>query len=103
MTKPPVEPLYTTQEVAGLFRVGPNTVLRWAVDGQIPSILLPGGQRRYRVRDIDPMLRPPGTRRDLPPRALGALAAVVRTYFGGNTDAAAEALTQLATPPDDRH
>lgn len=41
--------LLTSAEVAGLFRVNPKTVSRWAVEGRLPeSERTPGGHRRWR-------------------------------------------------------
>jgi hypothetical protein len=39
--------LLTRSEVALIFRVSPSTVTRWGKEGRVPSILAPGGQRRY--------------------------------------------------------
>lgn len=36
-------------EVAGIFRVDPKTVTRWAAAGQIEAIRTSGGHRRFRV------------------------------------------------------
>ncbi|MET8334428.1 BldC family transcriptional regulator [Streptosporangium canum] len=49
--------LLTAGEVAALFRVDPKTVTRWAKTGRIPSILTPGGHRRYRRVDVEALLR----------------------------------------------
>ncbi|HJX16660.1 MAG TPA: helix-turn-helix domain-containing protein [Acidiferrobacterales bacterium] len=56
----PVEPTYshkhksyfTRAEVAELLEVSPNTVSRWVRGGKIPSVLTPGGRRRYPVEAI---------------------------------------------------
>lgn len=37
----------TRAEVAQLFEVAPNTVNRWVLAGQLPSVVTPGGRRRY--------------------------------------------------------
>jgi excisionase family DNA binding protein len=47
-----VETLLTPGEVARIFRVDPKTVTRWANAGRIPSLLTPGGHRRFREVDI---------------------------------------------------
>jgi len=55
-----VEPIYghkhksyfTRAEVAELLEVSPNTISRWARGGNIPSVLTPGGRRRYPVEAI---------------------------------------------------
>ncbi|MEV7012019.1 helix-turn-helix domain-containing protein [Streptosporangium sp. NPDC051022] len=41
------ERLLTSKEVAGLFRVDPKTVVRWANQGALAAIRTPGG-RLYR-------------------------------------------------------
>lgn len=52
MTSPlPVDPddLWTSGEVATYFRVHPNTVSRWAKNGQLrPAFTTPGGHLRFR-------------------------------------------------------
>ena len=56
----PVEPIYghkhksyfTRAEVAELLEVSPNTISRWVRGGKIPSVLTPGGRRRYPVEAI---------------------------------------------------
>jgi excisionase family DNA binding protein len=44
--------LLTPSEVAGLFRVDPKTVTRWARAGKLSSIRTLGGHRRYRSEEI---------------------------------------------------
>ncbi len=44
--------LLTTAEVAGLLRVGPKTVTRWANSGKLTSMRTLGGHRRYRESEI---------------------------------------------------
>jgi excisionase family DNA binding protein len=53
---PAIEHLLTTIQVAELLAVHRNTVRRWAEEGQIDSILLPGGHHRYREADVLRML-----------------------------------------------
>jgi excisionase family DNA binding protein len=53
----PIEQLLTPGEVAALFRVDPKTVTRWAAAGRVPSLVTPGGRRRFRASDVDKMLR----------------------------------------------
>ncbi len=48
--------LLTPGEVAGICRVDPRTVTRWAKSGKISAIRIPGGHRRYRESDIRAML-----------------------------------------------
>jgi excisionase family DNA binding protein len=50
--------LLTGTEVAALFRVDRSTIARWADAGLIPSILTPGGTRRYPEADIRALLEP---------------------------------------------
>lgn len=58
MTKlPQPSDLLTAGEVAATFRVDPKTVTRWAKTRRIPSILTPGGHRRYRQADVEALLR----------------------------------------------
>ncbi|MEV7004958.1 BldC family transcriptional regulator [Streptosporangium sp. NPDC051022] len=52
--------LLTSGEVAGMFRVDPKTVVRWAKAGRLGFIRTPGGQRRYREGEIRALLREPG-------------------------------------------
>ncbi len=54
------ERLLTPGEVAGLFRVDPKTVTRWAAAGRISSIRTPGGHRRFRESEIRALLRGEG-------------------------------------------
>lgn len=48
--------LLTTAEVAERLRVSVATVNRYARDGALPAVTLPGGQRRYRVTDVERLL-----------------------------------------------
>lgn len=50
--------LLTTSEVADRLRVSVATVNRYARLGELPAIVLPGGQRRYRAEDVDALLSP---------------------------------------------
>ena len=43
-------------QVALLFGVFPPTVTRWAREGRIPSVLTPGGQRRFPKQAIQRLL-----------------------------------------------
>lgn len=45
--------LLTAVEVAEEFRLDPETIRRWARDGRIEWIKLPGGQYRFRRSDIE--------------------------------------------------
>lgn len=46
------ERLFTTAEVARLFKVDPKTVNRWAKTGRIEAIRTPGGHRRIRESEV---------------------------------------------------
>ncbi len=48
--------LLTPAEVAGIFRVDPKTVTRWAKAGRISSIRTLGGHRRYREAEVRALL-----------------------------------------------
>ena len=44
--------LLTRAEVAGLFRVDPKTVTRWANTGKLTALRTLGGHRRYREFEV---------------------------------------------------
>ena len=48
--------LFTSGEVAAMFRVDPKTVTRWARAGKISAVRTLGGHRRFRASDIRPLL-----------------------------------------------
>jgi excisionase family DNA binding protein len=50
------EVLLTPSEVAGLFRVDPKTVTRWAKAGKLTSIRTLGGHRRYKESEVQALL-----------------------------------------------
>lgn len=50
--------LLTPAEVARLLRVETKTVARWANQGKLTSIRLPGGHRRYHADDGNRLLEP---------------------------------------------
>ena len=50
------EALLTPAEVAGLFRVDPKTVTRWANAGKLTSLRTLGGHRRYRESEVRDLL-----------------------------------------------
>jgi len=50
------EVLLTPSEVAGLFRVDPKTVTRWAKSGKLTAIRTLGGHRRYRKSEVEKLL-----------------------------------------------
>lgn len=39
-------------EAAGILKVHPETLRRWADEGKVPSVRTPGGERRFRREDI---------------------------------------------------
>ena len=51
------EVLLTPAEVAGLFRVDPKTVTRWAKAGKLTAIRTLGGHRRYRQSEVQALLK----------------------------------------------
>lgn len=48
--------LLTPREVAVMFRVGPKTVARWAVDGRLGCIRTLGGHRRFLEAEVTALL-----------------------------------------------
>lgn len=50
------EALLTPAEVAGLFRVDPKTVTRWANSGKLTCLRTLGGHRRYRESEVRNLL-----------------------------------------------
>jgi excisionase family DNA binding protein len=56
MITTPHEPLLTPGEVAGMFRVDPKTVTRWAQAGRLSSIRTLGGHRRFRESEVRQLL-----------------------------------------------
>ena len=48
--------LLRTTEVARQLQVSARTVLAWAQAGKLPSILTPGGHRRYPARGVEEVL-----------------------------------------------
>jgi excisionase family DNA binding protein len=60
--------LLTPGEVAELLRVEPKTVNRWAIEGRIPAVILPGGHRRFREDQVRQLLEgelPPPSRNSI--------------------------------------
>jgi len=55
-TSDDVEVLLRTTEVARRLQVSARTVLAWAQAGKLPSILTPGGHRRYPVQGVEQVL-----------------------------------------------
>ena len=46
----------TRGQVAAIFQVSPHTVARWGKKGKLPSVLTPGGQRRYPRRAVEQLV-----------------------------------------------
>ena len=42
----------TAAEAADVMRVSCGTLLRWAREGQVPSITMPSGRLRFRITDL---------------------------------------------------
>jgi excisionase family DNA binding protein len=54
------ERLFTTGEVAALFRVEPKTVTRWAKAGKLRSTRTLGGHRRFFEQEVRALLTEAG-------------------------------------------
>ena len=52
-----IEVLLRTTEVARRLQVSARTVLAWAQAGKLPSILTPGGHRRYPAQGVEQVLQ----------------------------------------------
>ena len=52
-----LEVLLRTTEVARRLQVSARTVLAWAQAGKLPSILTPGGHRRYPAQGVERVLQ----------------------------------------------
>ena len=46
------------REAAAMLGVHRDTLRRWAEDGKVPSVATPGGERRYRIEDLDALIAP---------------------------------------------
>jgi excisionase family DNA binding protein len=53
----PLDLLLTTEETALVFRVKPETILRWAATGLIPSTKTPTGYYRFKMSDVRALLK----------------------------------------------
>ena len=49
--------LLTGTEVAGVFRVRPNAVARWAREGKLTPVRTPSGRQRFLRGEVDALLR----------------------------------------------
>ncbi len=56
--------LLTPAEVAGLFRVSPKTVTRWARSGKLTAMKTLGGHRRFRAGEVRSALATAGEQID---------------------------------------
>jgi excisionase family DNA binding protein len=56
--------LLTPAEVAGLFRVSPKTVTRWARSGKLTAMKTLGGHRRFRAGEVRTALASAGEQVD---------------------------------------
>lgn len=63
---------FTRAEIAQIFEVAPNTVNRWVRGGKLPSVVTPGGRRRYPVDAILRMIPAPEPEVRIPSREGGA-------------------------------
>jgi excisionase family DNA binding protein len=56
---PELEPdrLYTLAEVAWMFQVSLETVRNWNRRRLLDAVRTPGGHRRFRAEDLDPLLK----------------------------------------------
>ncbi len=48
--------LLTTSEVAAIFRVAYNSVIRWGDQGKLTVIRTPGGHRRHKESEVKALL-----------------------------------------------
>jgi hypothetical protein len=48
--------LMTPTAVAGLLGVSVHSIVRWTDCGQLPCVVLPGGERRYTPQSVDALL-----------------------------------------------
>jgi excisionase family DNA binding protein len=49
--------LLTARQVADLFGISTETILRWQREGKLPAIRLPGGAIRFREDEVEEWLR----------------------------------------------
>jgi excisionase family DNA binding protein len=47
----------TAKQVAGLFEVSPSTVIRWAKNGHLPTMVTPSGRLRFPRESIQEMIK----------------------------------------------
>ena len=51
------EPMLTPEQAGARLGIGAKTLTRWADTGRIKCVRLPSGHRRYRLSDVDAILR----------------------------------------------
>jgi excisionase family DNA binding protein len=49
--------MLTTEEVAEVFRMSTQSILRWRAEGRIAAIRTPGGHYRYRQAEVNRVYR----------------------------------------------
>jgi excisionase family DNA binding protein len=59
------EDALTTNEVAALLCISPRTIRRWAAEGRLPAVVMPGGKYGFRSEEVRELAR----RLGLPPPA----------------------------------
>lgn len=47
----------SVSQVADIFGVHPNTIVKWADAGRLPSVRTAGGHRRFRAEDVEALRR----------------------------------------------
>ena len=57
MTQAPSDRPLSPGQVAKLFGVSVTTVANWADEGRIPHFKTPGGQRRFRLQDVERFIK----------------------------------------------
>lgn len=58
---PTTDELLTPGQVAAIFKVSVTTVGKWADVGKLPHFRTPGGQRRFRMADVQTFLEEQGS------------------------------------------
>jgi excisionase family DNA binding protein len=56
--------LLTTRQVADMLGIHPETVLKWARNGDLPAVKLPSGAVRYRPEQLEAWMQERATSRD---------------------------------------
>jgi excisionase family DNA binding protein len=82
-----VTDLLTARQVADMFGVSAETILRWTRKGELPAIRLPGGAIRYREHELEGWLTAHATVGDTGPvtkAGPGGVAAPTETLTTGD-------------------